>query len=99
MMDEPFDLGEVRRIVQAGLRGYAAEIYLFGSWAKGHPSRCSDIDVAILPREPLPQGLLSQVREALEESQVLYPVDLVDLSEASSQFRESILREGIPWSG
>lgn len=51
-----------------------------------------------MPQEELPDGLLSEIREALEESTVAYPVDLVDLSEASSSFRERVMREGIPWN-
>ena len=53
----------------------------------------------MLPLGPLPAGLLSEIREALEESLVLYPVDLVDLSDATPQFRERVLQEGVLWSG
>jgi predicted nucleotidyltransferase len=98
MPPDSVDLAEVRRIVQAGLQRHQARVYLFGSWAKGSATKTSDIDVAVLPSRPLPDGVLSTIREALEESQVLYPVDLVDLSEASPQFRERVLQEGILWS-
>ncbi|NWG13829.1 MAG: nucleotidyltransferase domain-containing protein [Acidobacteria bacterium] len=91
-------LTEVRRIVLAGLRGYRARLYLFGSWAKGTASRNSDIDVAVWPEEPIPRHVLSAIREALDESRVLYPVDLVDLSEAPARLRERVMREGRPWN-
>ena len=94
-----FDLDEVRRIVEEGLRGHPAQIYLFGSWAKGSATRTSDIDVGVLPLKRLPGGVLSDIREALEESLVVYPVDLVDLSETAAQFRDIVLREGILWNG
>jgi predicted nucleotidyltransferase len=61
--------------------------------------RTSDIDVAVLPLEPFPSGLLSEIREALEESRVLYPVELVDLSTTTPEFRDRVLKEGILWSG
>ena len=99
MPPNSFDLQEVRRIVNAGLRGHPARVYLFGSWAKGCPSRTSDIDVAVLPLAPLPEGLLSEIRETLEDSLVVYPVDLVDLSEAPLGFRDRVLREGVLWNG
>lgn len=95
--DSP-DLDEVRRIVRLGLRGYRAQLYLYGSWASGNASRASDIDVAVLPLAPIPHDLLSSIREALEESRLIYPVDLVDLSESSADFRERVLREGVPWN-
>ena len=99
MAGEPFDLAEVRRIVEAGLGSRRARVYLFGSWAQGEATRFSDIDVAVLPLEPLPEGTLSTIREALEESLVVYPVDLVDLSETAVEFREKVEQEGILWRG
>ena len=93
------DVNEVRRIVLNGLKGYRARVFLFGSWAKGDACRTSDIDVAVLPLEPLPGGLLARIREALGNSNVLYPVDLVDLSTANTDFRKRVESEGIPWNG
>jgi predicted nucleotidyltransferase len=94
------DLEEVRRIVLRFLEnGPAARVYLFGSAARGEACRISDIDVGILPGEPLPSGLLGQIEEALENSRSLYPVDLVDLSTVSDSFRARVLAEGIPWNG
>ena len=92
------DLSEVRRIVLRGLSGRRAHVYLFGSWAPGGASRVSDIDVAVLPLEPLPPGLLPEIEEALEASLSLYPVDLVDLTAASGAFRARVLAEGLPWT-
>jgi len=92
------DLEEVKRIVLEGLRGHSARVFLFGSWVHGQARRYSDIDVGVLPIEPLPAGLLLDIEESLDNSLVLYPVDLVDLSSAPAALRERVLREGIPWS-
>jgi predicted nucleotidyltransferase len=92
------DLSEVRRIVLRALAGRRARVYLFGSWARGEASRVSDIDVAILPEETLPSGLLPEIQDALDESASLYPVDLVDLSTTSDSFRARVLAEGLPWT-
>lgn len=92
------DLNTVRKIVDRGLRGYRARLFLYGSWAGGKASRTSDIDVAVLPRKPVPPHVLAEIREILEESSILYTVDLVDLSHCSNSFKERILREGIPWN-
>lgn len=73
-------LDAAREIVLEVLAGQPADVFLFGSWARGDPRRTSDIDIAVLPRGRLPPGLLSRVREALEESTIPYPVDVVDLA-------------------
>lgn len=94
----PSHLNEVRRIVLEGLRGHRARVYLFGSRARGQARRASDIDVSILPLAPLPLGLLSSIRESLEESHVPYTVDLVDLSLVEPAFRQRVEREGTLWN-
>jgi len=91
-------LEEVKRIVLKGLRGQRAKVCLFGSRARGDAARFSDIDVGVLPLEPLPPGLLSAIREELEESNVPFRVDLVDLSDAGSTFREQVEKEGQLWT-
>lgn len=79
------------------LRRHRARVWLFGSHARGEAVRGSDVDVAVLALEPLPEGLLEEIRQALEDSQVLFPVDLVDLSSAGTDLRERVEQEGIPW--
>ena len=91
-------LAETRRIVVAVLAGRKCTTVLFGSFATGRADRLSDIDVGVLPAEPLPVGLLAEIRERLEESQVPYDVDLVDLSECDPAFRARVLEEGVPWT-
>ncbi len=92
------DVARVRRIVLDGLRGVRARVYLFGSRATGTARRTSDIDVAVMPQVPLPRGVLSAIREALDESDVLLPVDLVDLTGADERLVRRVLDEGVPWS-
>lgn len=92
------DLSLVRRTVLRRLEGLDVDVFLFGSRATGRASRGSDIDVGLLSREPLPKGLLSEIREDLEESCVPYFVELVDLSETDEIFRERVQREGIRWA-
>jgi hypothetical protein len=59
----------------------------------------SDIDVAILPSELLPAGLLTEIEEALDNGLSLYRVDLIDLATALDNFRDRILAEGLSWTG
>jgi len=81
----------------AGLAGYRTRVYLFGSRARGRAGRTSDIDIGILPLEPVPLEVWSRLREALEDSHVLYPVDLVDLSRVPAEFRQRVEGEAIAW--
>lgn len=92
------DLEFVRKTVLENLRGYRARVYLFGSQATGKAYRFSDIDVAILPLQPLPASLFFNIRDVLEESDVIRSVDIVNLEEVDQSFRERVMKEGIPWS-
>jgi predicted nucleotidyltransferase len=92
------ELDKIRRIVLGRLEGRRVRVYLFGSRARGDAMRWSDVDVAVEPLEPLPCLLLGDIQEALEESNVVYKVDLVDLSKVDPEFRGEVEREGIPWT-
>ena len=91
------DLESVRQIILDALQGYRAKVWLFGSQATGRARRYSDIDVAILPLEQIPDLTFSNVRESLEESNILRYVDVVNLKDVSSSFLERVLQEGVLW--
>jgi predicted nucleotidyltransferase len=83
-------------------RFFAAQpvrVYLFGSAATGQLRRGSDLDVAVLPLGALPPGWQSELRERLEESNLLYRVDLIDLSQVSPEFARRVAAEGVRWIG
>ena len=98
MAKESRYLEEVKRIVLRGLGSRAVRVYLFGSRASGTEHRFSDIDVAVLPLEPIPQRTWLELQERLEQSSVPYPVDLVNLEDAPAELRNRVEREGILWS-
>lgn len=91
------DLKTVRKIVLGRWRPRDAKVYLFGSHATGKARRHSDIDIAILPLRPLPPTILTEIREQLEESDVVRNVGIVDLSETDEVFRRRVQKEGILW--
>jgi len=90
-------LEEAKKIILDGLRGYNVTVYLFGSRSIGTASPISDIDVAVYPKESLPSGLLSKIREELEESRIPYSVELVDLTHLSQSWLEKIQKDGVVW--
>lgn len=91
-------LERLRRLVCAFLSPYRVSVYLFGSYARGRQHRSSDVDIAIEPHQVLPAGVISRLREAVEESDVPYAVDIVDLAQVDGSFRDRVLREGILWN-
>ncbi len=92
------DLQIARHIVLTGLKSYRAKIYLFGSQATGKFRLTSDIDVAVLPLETIPRSVFAALREALEESNIVRNVDLINLSETDEYFKARVLQEGILWN-
>jgi len=70
---------------------------LFGSRARGDARRASDIDLALVGKQPIAAADMAALREALEESPVPFRIDLVDYASAPAYLRAAIDREGIPW--
>ena len=93
------DLMIVRDIANRLLAGTGAKAILFGSRARGDARQWSDIDLAVDGGLDFPPSILSALREAFEESNILLNVDVVDLRDASTDVRAAVLREGVPWIG
>ena len=72
-------------------------IIQFGSSAKGDSHRYSDIDIGILPKNGYDKKKLIFLREQLENMNIPYSVDLVDISKVSEVFKENVLKEGNIW--
>ena len=93
----PDDLTTIRKIILQELASLQVNVYLFGSRATRTATARSDVDVAIEPLGPLPKGLLSTIREKLEDSNILCEVDLIDLSQASATFKKNVICQGEKW--
>ena len=92
-------LDRVRQIVLAEIGDSEATVYLFGSWARGNERRSSDIDVAVAWQGGATLDRFVRLREVLEESDIPYRVDVVDMSEAGVILTDKICKEGILWKG
>ena len=91
----PLWAAELAALIRPALMPYRVQVWLFGSWARGTAFSGSDVDLAVLPLEPVPLGWLAELRYRLEESTFPYRVDLVDLSQTDPAFRERVLQEGV----
>ncbi|MGB9639315.1 MAG: nucleotidyltransferase domain-containing protein [Anaerolineales bacterium] len=91
------DLLLVREIILKHLQPFRVKVFLFGSQAKQTAHIYSDMDIAILPMETLPPGIIARIKDELEESAILRHVDIVDLRDSDETFRQMVLKEGILW--
>jgi len=72
-------------------------VLLFGSRARGDFNRVSDIDIGILPGKNFDRRKLVFLKEQIEDLNIPYTVDVVDLSRVSEVFKDKALREGVVW--
>ena len=77
------------------LRKFRVRTWVFGSRARGNYREFSDLDVLIEPHQALPAGLLSKIREALEESSLPIKVDIVEWENVAESYKKSILQDRI----
>jgi hypothetical protein len=78
----PFEeryLAEARRICLEEIPDPSFEIFLFGSRARGHCDRSSDLDIGIAGPEPLPGGV-SRLMNRLIDSDVPWRPQVVDFA-------------------
>jgi predicted nucleotidyltransferase len=79
----------LRRILRDHLPA-GARALVFGSRAHGGARQYSDLDLALEWDRPLGLDLMSQIAEALSESDLPYKVDIVDLALVDPAFRARI---------
>jgi type I restriction enzyme S subunit len=73
-----------------------AKVWVFGSRATGRARRYSDLDLAIDAGRRLTLDETAILREAFEESDLPYRVDIVDWHAIEAGFRKIIAAERVP---
>jgi len=91
---EAADLARIKAILIHALGSKSCTVYLFGSRATGTAQLASDFDVAVLANEDISREL-SVARDMLEESDIPFKVDVVDLRLAAPAFRRAAEAQGI----
>jgi type I restriction enzyme S subunit len=74
-----------------GRRG--VRVYAYGSRVRGNAHRFSDVDLAIESAQPIGVELLFALRNAFDDSNLPYSVDVTDLAHATPGFRASVDRD------
>jgi len=87
----------VKSVTLEMLAGEDVKIVLFGSAATGDFHRHSDIDIAILPKNDYNKTKLILLKEKLEDLNIPYSVELIDLTKVSKTFYDKVLEEGEIW--
>ena len=90
-------LDRIKAVVLEFLIDEDVMIILFGSAARGDAHRFSDIDIGILPRNNYNKKKLILLKEQLDDMNIPYTVDLVDISKVSDVFKKQVLSEGVIW--
>ncbi len=89
-------LAEVRSLLERHLPG--VEAWAYGSRVKGTARPWSDLDLVVFA-EPDRQKAVTELREAFEESDLPFRVDLFVWDEIPDSFRENIRKEHVVLTG
>ncbi len=74
-----------------------AQIYLFGSRARGTNGKFADIDIALNAGKPLPIEDIDELESMLKESNILYTIEIVDFYQVTPSMQEEIIKDRIIW--
>ncbi len=77
------------------MRSKGAEIWIFGSRARGDHKKFSDIDILYDSKSQELSYDVSCMKESLEDSDLPYKVDIVDLKYLADSYKTSVLKDRI----
>lgn len=77
------------------LKDQGAQLWIFGSRARGDHQKFSDIDILFSVSKKLPEIFLFNIKDSLEESNLPYKVDLVNLENLAKSYRDDVLKDRI----
>jgi len=74
-----------------------ANIYIYGSRARGTHQDNSDIDIALDAEKKLDRYAISELKDVILALNQPYDIDIVDLNNISKEFKEIIMPELVLW--
>lgn len=81
-------LDQIKKILWQHLDPKKDKTFIFGSWAVGDNRKFSDIDIGIKSTRKIPYPTIFKLKNAFEESNLPYTVDVVDFASTTKKFRE-----------
>lgn len=94
MSDEQFQM--LYTLVIQPLKEEGAEVFIFGSRAMGTHHPYSDVDILYRISQDLPAGVISRIKEAIEDSRFPFTIDLVAQSDLAASYLPSVLSQLCP---
>jgi len=91
-------LNKLKTLISEYYRKEEATIILFGSRARREYSEHSDVDVGILTSGKPDNAKITLLKEAIEDSNIPYKVDIISINEASEDFKNEIMKDAIVWN-
>ena len=97
-MSTPDVSADALRFVQDALARYVPdrEVRVIGSRARGPAKPFSDLDLVVMGEDPLDLLTRARLRDAFDESDLPFVVDIVEWATSSGAFRQIITRTGVP---
>ncbi len=92
-------LDKLKKLTLDVFEGEDVKIILFGSRARRNNQITSDVDIGLLASLKLNKKKEILLKEKVEELNIPYKVDIVDLSDASEDFRDEALKGAVVWKG
>lgn len=92
---EPQHLAVVHAILDRHVPGL--DVQAFGSRVAGTHCPASDLDLVLMTTTALPFATMTSLREAFVDSDLPFPVDVVDWSTLSAEFRRVIQEQAVPF--
>ena len=89
---------ELKELVLTYLSDYPdISVILFGSRATDTAGATSDFDIGLISKEIIPQKIIRELHDCVEESHIPYHVDFVDFSSVEPDFKKHALKGAIVW--
>ena len=89
-------LTTIKKILWQHLDKSRDKAFIFGSWAIGDNRKFSDIDIGIKSKRKISNLTIFELKDAFEESNLPYAVDVVDFSGTTEQFKTVAKQAVIP---
>lgn len=90
-------LTELKQEVLGVLKGQKIKVVLFGSRARKDYVASSDVNIGLIPYGVVNEDKITLLRDRIEQLNIPYKVEIVNLQDVSEDFKKEALKEVIVW--